>query len=104
MGITNDFIRTEIENQNYEISVHADDERIAEYLTILQLESALLNGEIIEHYLNDPRGESCLVLGFTREKTPIHIVCGKSRSERLILITVYIPVMPKWRNPYTRNR
>lgn len=30
MTITSEFIRTEIRNQNYEISLHADDERIAE--------------------------------------------------------------------------
>ena len=104
MRITPDFIRTEIEEQNYEISFHADEERIAEGLTVYQLEFALSNCEIIEQYLDDPRGKSCLALGFTLERTPAHVVCGKNRSGNLFLITVYIPTMPKWIDPYTRNR
>jgi hypothetical protein len=104
MSITPDFIRTEIEKPSYEISLHADDERIAEGLTVSQLEFALSNCKIIEQYPDDPRGKSCLVLGFTPEGTPVHIVCGKNPSQHLILITVYVPTMPKWMDPYTRNQ
>lgn len=103
-SVTPDFIRAEIEKQSYEISLHADDERIADGLTISQLEFVLSNCEIIEQYPNDPRGESCLILGFTSDRIPIHVVCGKNRSGHLILITVYIPTMPKWKDPRTRNR
>ncbi|MEW6328438.1 MAG: DUF4258 domain-containing protein [Thermodesulfobacteriota bacterium] len=104
MNITYDLIRKEIETQHYEISLHADDERVAEGLTVSQIEYALLGCKIIEKYFDDPRGESCLVLGFTPEGIPIHAVCGKSRSGNLILITIYIPTMPKWKDPYTRNK
>jgi hypothetical protein len=104
MSITADFIRAEVAAQSYEISLHADDERLADGLTISQVEQALLSCEIIEHYPDDPRGESCLVVGFTPEAASVHTVCGKNRSGHLILITVYIPTMPKWRDPHTRNR
>jgi len=104
MTITPDFIYAEIKEQSYDISIHADDERIADELTVSQVEIALLNCKIIEQYLDDPRGESCLAVGFTPERIPIHAVCGKNPSGHLILITVYIPTMPKWRDPYTRNR
>jgi len=104
MIITPDFIRAEIEKQSYEISLHADDERIADGLILSQLEFALSDCKIIEHYPDDPRGESCLALGFTFERTPVHVVCGKNPSGHLILITVYIPTMPKWRDSYTKNR
>jgi hypothetical protein len=104
MRITSDFIRVEIEQQSYEISLHADEERIADGLTISQLEFAFLACEILEHYPDDPRGESCLALGFTSERIPVHAVCGRNPAGHLILITVYIPTMPKWRDPYTRNR
>ena len=98
-----DFIRAEIGKQSYQISNHADDERLADGLTITELETALLDCEIIESYPEDPRGESCLALGFVVEK-PVHVVCGRNRSGHLVLITVYIPSMPKWKNPRTRNR
>ena len=104
MGITPDSIHAAIERQEYEISLHADDERIADGFSVLQLESALSNCQIIEQYPNDPRGESCLALGFTPEGTPVHVVCGKNPPGHLILITVYVPAMPKWKNPHTRNQ
>jgi len=104
LTITPDFICNEIEWQSYEISLHADDERIADGLTILQLEFALSDCKIIEEYSDDPRGESCLVLGYTTDAKAIHVVCGKNPADHLVLITVYIPSMPKWKDPYTRNR
>jgi hypothetical protein len=97
-----DFIRAEISNQSYQISIHADDERLADGLTIAELETSLLNCEILESYPEDQRGESCS-LGFVVEK-PVHVVCGRNRSGHLVLITVYVPSMPKWNNPRTRNR
>jgi len=103
MPLKPEFIRKEVNDQTYIISLHADDERLADGLTIVEVESALTNCEIIEQYPDDPRGESCLTLGFIDDK-PIHFVCGKNRAEHLVLITVYIPSMPKWKDPYTRNR
>ena len=104
MSISPEFIRAEIVAQSYEISVHADDERLADHLTIAQVEHVLLHCQMLEDYPDDPRGESCLVLGFTPEAISTHIVCGRNRTGHLLLITVYIPTMPKWKDPYTRNR
>lgn len=103
MSLTPEFIRTEVEKQTYQISIHADDERLADGLKIDELESALKGCQIIEQYPEDPRGESCLALGFVGNKS-IHFVCGRNRAGHLVLITVYIPSMPKWKDPYTRNR
>jgi hypothetical protein len=101
--ITPKFIKNEIVKQRYEISLHADDERIADSLTISQIEFVLSNCKVLEQYPEDPRGESCLVVGFTFEETPVHVVCGKNTAGHLFLITVYIPTMPKWKDPYTRS-
>jgi hypothetical protein len=104
MSLSLDFIQAEISAQTYELSVHADDERLADHLTMAQVEYVLFHSQMLELYANDPRGESCLVLGFTPEAIPVHIVCGRNRAGHLLLITVYIPTMPKWKDPYTRNR
>lgn len=104
MSLTLDFIKAEIRQQSYEISLHADEERLADGLLVSQVEFILLHGELIEDYPDDPRGASCLVLGFTPTGMPVHVVCGKNRAEHLLLITVYIPAMPKWKDAYTRNR
>jgi hypothetical protein len=104
MSISPEFIRAEIAAQTYELSVHADDERLTDHLLLAQVEHVLLHCQQLEDYPNDPRGESCLVVGSTPEGIPVHVVCGRNRAGHLLLITIYIPTMPKWRDPYIRNR
>lgn len=94
----------------YEVSIHAQQERLAEDLDIREIEEALGSGEILEDYPNDPRGESCLICGYAGDK-PIHAVIGwargqdKTEGERMLrVITVYIPRPPKWITPRTRGR
>jgi hypothetical protein len=104
MILSLDFIQTETRAQTYELSMHADDERLADHLTMAQVEYILLHSQMLELYTNDPRGEICLVLSLTFEAIPVHIVWGRNPAGHLLLITVYIPTMPKWKDPYTRNR
>ncbi|MBI4256857.1 DUF4258 domain-containing protein [Candidatus Uhrbacteria bacterium] len=99
-----EWIRQQLRSGNYEFSGHADDERQAERIPIADVEGALLNGEVLEDYPNDPRGPSCLVLGHGSPGSPIHVVCGQTPSRRLRLITVYIPSLPKWVDERTRRR
>ena len=83
-------------------SRHAEQERQNDNLTIAEVREALLNGMIIEQYPDTGRGDSCLVAGFTDCGKPVHIVCGE-RNERIVIITVYIPLPPKFKNPYERG-
>ena len=103
MPLDEGFIKKAAQAGHYELSLHADEERLNDHLTIAELEEALASCEIIEQYTDDPRGESCLALGFCRGK-PIHVVCGKRREGKLFLITVYIPAEPKWKDPRTRQQ
>lgn len=94
-------IREHIRAEEYSYSIHAEIERKADELTFAQVEEALLNAEILEQYPNTGRGESSLVVGFSK-KTPIHIICGW-RGKKISLITVYIPTLPKFIDPWTRS-
>ena len=94
-------IRAKIRRSQYVYTHHAEIERREEDLTFVQIEQALLNGGILEHYPDTGRGESCLIVGFAGE-LPIHIVCGW-RREKVSLITVYIPRSPKFIDPWTRG-
>lgn len=85
-----DQIRQNITKGFYDISRHAEEERRNDSLEITDLKAALMNGKIIEEYPDDPRGPSCLVLGYSGE-TAIHIVCGKYASGKTLIITVYKP-------------
>ncbi|MCY4515513.1 MAG: DUF4258 domain-containing protein [Candidatus Tectomicrobia bacterium] len=93
--------------ERYEFSFHAQQERLADDLDITDIETAILNGEMLEDYPDDPRGESCLLLGYVGEN-PLHIVAGWSRmkfsdQKALRIITVYVPQPPKWQTPRRRG-
>jgi len=92
------YFRTLIRGERYRLTQHAEKERETDKITIEEIEQALLSqkGEILEKYPNDPRGESCLILGFTKEQKPIHVVCGIQEENFLIIITVYRPDPKLW--------
>lgn len=95
-------IQEKIKSEEYEISFHAEKERYAEGITINDLETAIFNGEVLEDYPDDPRGPSCLILGYSKNR-PIHIVCGYTSIKWVRIITVYIPKSPKWINERIRG-
>ena len=98
-----DWIGAKVRSKNYYFSKHADQERQNDNLFIEEVEDALLSGRILEQYEDTGRGESCLVVGFTEHGKPIHIVCGV-REDVLAMITVYIPMPPKFITPYERRK
>lgn len=87
-----------IAKRKYRITGHAEVERDAETITLGEIEEAILSedADIIEDYPNDPRGPSCLVVGFTKRGLPIHIVCGIGSLELLVIIAVYRPDVEEW--------
>lgn len=91
-----------VKEESYLFSQHGDDERKNDNLSIKEVEESLLNGKILEKYKDDKRGESCLVVGFTNAGKPIHVVCG-IKDKTLVIITVYIPTSPKFKNPFERG-
>jgi len=98
-------IRRLVTEGRYGYSRHAERERELDMIYNRELEDALRNGEIIENYPDDPRGASCLVLGFCGPK-PIHAVCTiKTEPEELFLITVYDPSKrpDKWTENYRKR-
>jgi hypothetical protein len=99
-----DWIKKRIAEGDYEFSAHAEEERQADKLMIHEIEEAILKGKILENYLDDTRGESCLVLGYDRIGVPIHVVCGKTKLDKLRVITIYIPTTPSWVDERTRRK
>jgi hypothetical protein len=91
----------------YEFSFHAQQQRLDENLDITELEDAIVShGEILEIYPDDPRGESCLILGFTVNGA-VHVVVGWARTghdvQILRVVTAYVPRAPKWLDARTRG-
>lgn len=97
-----DAIREKLRTGDFEISYHAEKERYAEDVSLADIETAVLQGEILEDYPNDPRGASCLILGYAQNRA-IHVVCGFTSTRSVRIITVYLPMPPKWVDETTRR-
>ncbi len=94
-------IKSRVQANQYVYTLHADLERKADGLSLAQVEQAISAGEVLEQYPDTGRGESCLLVG-SADNIPIHIVCGW-RGEKVAIITVYIPGLPKFIDPWTRG-
>ena len=98
-----DWVKQCVRTETYFYSAHADKERLADNLTLTEIEEAIQSGIILEEYTSTGRGPSCLVAGFTKLGKPVHIVVGR-KSEQAVIVTVYIPTPPKFITPFKRNR
>lgn len=88
---------------DFELTSHAEQERQAESISVSDIRRALMRCDILEDYPHDERGASCLVLGLTESLSPIHLVCARTKSGTLRVVTVYRPSEPKWIDPWTRG-
>ena len=55
----------------------------------------IAEGEVVEDYADDPRGHSCLMMGFDKGGRAIHVLCAP-RDEYLAIITAYRPSRLEW--------
>lgn len=66
-------IRYNVKNEEYRFTVHALERRIGRNISKIEIEEAISNGEIVEEYPKDKYIPSCLILGYTKKKRPLHI-------------------------------
>jgi hypothetical protein len=97
-------IRARVRTGNYIISfTHTEKVRLRK-IQAREIEEAVYSGIIIEPYLDDPRGESCLIFGFTSQKRPLHVVCGKLEDEAILVITAYQPDPGEWESDWKTRK
>jgi Domain of unknown function (DUF4258) len=85
-----DRIREKIRLYQYDMSAHAMEEMAEDYLTILDVESAILNGQVIRVEKDDPRGTKYVVVGTAiDQQTPVGVVGRFATSGQYLIITVY---------------
>lgn len=68
-------------------------------ITTIEVRNVIATGEVIEDYLDDPRGPSCLILGYGKEGRPIHVVCSP-KPEFLAIITAYLANANDWSDDF----
>lgn len=96
-------IQRRIKKKDYLFSEHADEEKTKDKLKIEEIEDAILSGKVIEERLDDPRGESRLIVGKSSSGKMIHIVIGL-RFGKPVIVTNYIPNKIEWTGGIIRKR
>lgn len=91
-----DEIREKIAQDAFEFSKHAVDQTILRNILVKEIRAAVQIAEIIEDYPDDKYGPSCLLLGFTQAKRPLHIQCSYPSRPLLKIITLYEPDENEW--------
>ncbi len=81
--------------KNIEITLHAAKRLEQRGISINDVISCILHGEIIEQYPTDYPYPSCLVLGVSVNNSFMHVVVG-SNLETLWIITAYYPSPDTW--------
>jgi hypothetical protein len=90
-------IRAKFERRQYEFSKHAVDQSIIRDISVAELEEAIASqSEVIEDYLHDKYGPSCLILGFTKAGRPLHVQCSYPTRPFVKIITLYEPDPELW--------
>ena len=91
-----DDIRKKIKIGQFEFSKHAVDQSITRRIGVQDLHDIIANGTVIEDYPEDKYGPSCLILGMTSKKRPLHIQCSYPSRPILKIITLYEPDPVLW--------
>jgi hypothetical protein len=83
-------IRNAVLDHRYSLTEHAYEEMDDDRLDVLDVEAAILTGEIDQVLTADPRGTRYVVVGrATDEVTPVGVAARFVEHEQLLIITVY---------------
>ena len=95
--INMDLIRQLVKEKRIRWTNHVIVRLLQRNIAQIDVENALLSGEIIEEYENDYPYPSCLVYGINLNNKILHVVCGTNDTE-LWIITAYYPDSKEWEN------
>ncbi len=98
-------IRQRIVDGQYLIKSHALQHALKEGFERKSMVEAILNGKIIEDYLQEKRLLICGVTNLTKDfSVYLHIVCEYSDDVYVEFVTAYIPDEDIWESPPFRRR
>ena len=96
-------IRHQLSNAEFDLTVRVARRLIQRQITELEIGEAGSTATIVEEYPDDKYSSSCLVLGFTNDGRPLHILASLSDTPLLKVITVYEPDPAEWIDYTTRR-
>ena len=91
-----DQLRQKIACGQVEYSLHAVRQMVVRNITPEEVAQSVLAGEVIEDYPHDKYGPSCLVLGRTATRRPLHVQCSHPSRPLVKVITAYEPDPAEW--------
>ncbi len=100
MGIEG--LRVKINKREYRFSDHAVKRMIKRSIDRIEIEEAVLSGEVIEEYPDDKYSPSCLIYGRTKTGRNLHIQISLPPS--VVVITVYDPDEAEWIDYRSRRK
>jgi hypothetical protein len=102
--LTLDQLRSALANGRYRLSDHALSRVVERNLSAEMIREAGAQAEIIEDYPVDKYSPSCLILGFTEQKMPLHIHVSRADNPSVKIITLYVPDPDEWIDDRIRRR
>ena len=97
-------IRSQITEGHFEFTQHALRRVVERNISDVDIQEAGSNVVIIEDYPTDKYSPSCLLLGYTTRKRPLHIQVSRLAERPLVkIITIYEPDPAEWVN-FIRRR
>ncbi len=83
-------IRQKIIDRAYYISSHAEEEMANDLFERIDMENAILKGEIEKKMTHDERGTRYRIEGPARDGRRMHVICRFRDDSNLVIITVYV--------------
>ena len=97
-------LRTQLAAGAIDPSAHASEQMEDRHIDWIHIQEAGANAEILEEYPYDKYSPSCLLLGFTADGQPLHILVSVEEDPLVRIITAYRPDPARWRNHRERIR
>lgn len=95
---TIDDIRRQLSRGEFEFSRHAFKRAVERNISDVEIMEVGQEVKIIEDYPDDKYSPSCLLLGFTAARRPLHLQVSYADTPLLKIITLYEPDKEQWIN------
>ena len=97
-------IKTAIINKKIRFRQHSAEMMIERGISRKEVFNCIIDGEVIEEYINDKPFPSCLFFHYDGKK-PVHVVCSYNNIDDFtVIITVYSPDNDHFENDFKTRR
>lgn len=89
-------IRSQLSAGEFDFTRHAFQRVVERDISEQEIREAGRAAQVIEQYPRDKYSPSCLLLGFTWQRRPLHIQVSKAHTPFVRIITLYEPTAAEW--------